>query len=421
MDFGALPPEINSTRIYAGPGSGPLLAAAAAWDGLAEDLYSSAASYGAVISALTSDVWSGPSSASMAAAGATYRAWMTSTAGQAEQAAMQARLAAAAYQTAFVMTVPPPVIAANRSRLAALVATNFLGQNTPAIAATEAQYAEMWAQDAAAMYGYAGSSASASRLTPFAPPAPTTNAAGWAAQAAAAARAGANSAGVAARTAISGISEAPQLISALPQALQSLASPVSSSLVDLLGSLAPYAGVVAGGTGVVGAGVGAGAGSVGVVDIVLGLVGTAAQASVVASGGGPAAGSGLVGTGTAGSGAGVLAGHLEPAASASANLGKAGAVGALSVPPSWTTVAPTAGLAAAPGITLAAEPIWTGMPPAMWGALPMAQLNGRGAAAPVLDTSLRDSAGHKRAGIGGMSTLTSNFGASENGETLCPS
>ena len=279
MDFGALPPEINSTRIYAGPGSGPLLTAAAAWDGLAEDLYSSAASYGAVISALTSDVWSGPSSASMAAAGDTYKAWMTSTAEQAEQAATHARLAAAAYQTAFAMTVPPPVIAANRSRLAALVATNFLGQNTPAIAATEAQYAEMWAQDATAMYAYAGSSASASRLTPFAPPAPTTNAAGWAAQATAAARAGASSAGVAAWTAISGISEAPQLISALPQALQSLASPLSSSsLADLLGSLAPYAGVVAGGTGVVGAGLGAGAGSVGVVDIVLGLVGTAAQA-----------------------------------------------------------------------------------------------------------------------------------------------
>ena len=421
MDFGALPPEINSVRIYAGPGSGPLLAAAAAWDGLAEDLYSSAASYGAVISALTSDVWSGPSSASMAAAGATYRAWMTSIAGQAEQAAMQARLAAAAYQTAFVMTVPPPVIAANRSRLAALVATNFLGQNTPAIAATEAQYAEMWAQDAAAMYGYAGSSASASRLTPFAPPAPTTNAAGWAAQAAAAARAGANSAGVAARTAISGISEAPQLISALPQALQSLASPVSSSLVDLLGSLAPYAGVVAGGTGVVGAGVGAGAGSVGVVDIVLGLVGTAAQASVVASGGGPAAGSGLVGTGTAGSGAGVLAGHLEPAASASANLGKAGAVGALSVPPSWTTVAPTAGLAAAPRYHARRRTDLDRHAASDVGRVADGAAERARCCSPVLDTSLRDSAGHKRAGIGGMSTLTSNFGPSENGETLCPS
>ena len=360
MDFGALSPEINSNRIYAGPGSGPLVAAAAAWDGLAEGLYSSAASYGAIISALASDVWLGPSSASMAAAGASYQAWMTTTAGQAEQAAMQARLAAAAYQTAFAMTVPPPVIAANRSRLATLVATNFLGQNTPAIAATEAQYAEMWAQDAAAMYGYAGSSASASRLTPFAPPAPTTNAAGWIAQAAAAAR--------------TGISEAPQLISALPQALQSLASPASSSsLVDLLGALAPYVGAAAGGTGVVGAGEG-------LVDIVLGLVGTAGQAAVTGSGGGAAAGTGLVGTATGGSGAAVLAGHLEPVASASASLGKAGAVGALSVPPSWTTVPPMAGLAAASGITLAAEPIWTGMPPAMWGALPMAQLNGRGAA-----------------------------------------
>jgi PPE-repeat protein len=377
MDFGALPPEINSGRIYAGPGSGPLLSAAVAWDGLAEDLYSTAASYGAVISTLTSDAWSGPSSTSMAAASAAYTAWMTSTAEQAEQAAMQARFAAAAYEAAFAKSVPPPVIAANRSVLAALVATNFVGQNTPVIAATEAQYAEMWAQDAAAMYGYAGSSASASQLTPFAPPAPTTYAAGLAAQADAA-RADASSGGVAAGTAMS---TAPQVISALPQALHSLASPVSASLADLLGSLAPYAGVVAGGTGVIGAGVGAGASSVGVVDIVLGLVGTAAQASVVASGGGVAvAGSGLVGTGTVGSGAGVLAGHLEPAASASASLGKASAVGAMSVPPSWTTVAPTAGLAPAPGIALAAEPVWTGMPPAKWGALPMAQLNGRGAA-----------------------------------------
>ncbi len=34
MDFGALPPEINSGRMYCGPGSGPMLAAAAAWDGV---------------------------------------------------------------------------------------------------------------------------------------------------------------------------------------------------------------------------------------------------------------------------------------------------------------------------------------------------------------------------------------------------
>ena len=66
------------------------------------------------------------------------------------------------------MTVPPPVIAANRALLAALVATNFFGQNTPAIMMTEALYAEMWAQDAAAMYGYAGASVAAAQVTPFA-------------------------------------------------------------------------------------------------------------------------------------------------------------------------------------------------------------------------------------------------------------
>ena len=38
MDFAFLPPEINSGRMYVGPGSGPLLAAAAAWDGIATEL-----------------------------------------------------------------------------------------------------------------------------------------------------------------------------------------------------------------------------------------------------------------------------------------------------------------------------------------------------------------------------------------------
>jgi PPE-repeat protein len=377
MDFGALPPEVNSARMYAGPGSVPLLTAAVAWDGLAEDLYSTAASYRAVISALTSDVWSGPSSTSMAAAAATYTAWMTGTAGQAEDAAMHARLAAAAYETAFAMTVPPPEIAANRSLLAALVATNFLGQNTPAITATEAQYAEMWAQDAAAMYGYAASSASASQLTPFTPPAPTTNAAGWAAQSAAVAQ---SAAGGPTQTVIPA---APQLISALPDALQSLASPVSSSPLDLLSGLGPYTGLAAGGTGIIGAGVGA-------VNSLLGIVAAGAEGSALMSGGGAGAGSEPVATGAISSGAGVLAGQIEPATSVSTSLGKAGAVGALSVPPSWTTATPSAQLVAAPGITVGAEPIWTGMPPAMWNALPMAQLNG-GASPGVAS---RATAGH---------------------------
>ena len=110
---------------------------------------------------------------------------MNAAATQAQQAATQAEAAASAFETAFAATVPPPVIAANRAQLAMLVATNFLGINTAAIMATEAQYAEMWAQDAAAMYGYAGSSAAAATLTPFTPPQQNTNPAGLAAQSAA--------------------------------------------------------------------------------------------------------------------------------------------------------------------------------------------------------------------------------------------
>ncbi len=237
MDFGMLPPEINSARMYTGPGSGPMLAAAAAWDGLATELHSTVASYGTAISGLTAG-WQGPSSATMAAGVAPYMAWIRATAGQAEQTAIQARVAAAAYETAFAATVSPPVIVANRTLLMSLIATNIFGQNTGAIAATEAHYAEMWAQDAGAMYGYAGSSVAASQLTPFGPAPQTTNVGGTTGQAAAVAHATATSAGTNAHT----VSE---LMSATPQTAQSMATstsaadPTSSSVLSEL-LIGPY-------------------------------------------------------------------------------------------------------------------------------------------------------------------------------------
>lgn len=176
MFFSFFPPEVNSGLMYTGPGSGPLAAAAAAWDALATDLYSTASSYQSVIANLTTG-WSGASAMAMAGAAAPYVSWMGVTAASAGQASAQATAAATAYETAFAMTVPPPVIAANRALLAALVATNIFGQNTPAIAATEAEYLEMWAQDVAAMNGYAASSSSTVQMTAFDPPPATTNAA----------------------------------------------------------------------------------------------------------------------------------------------------------------------------------------------------------------------------------------------------
>lgn len=194
IDYGALPPEINSARMYAGAGSGPMLAAATAWDVLAEELSLTAAAVDMTIADLTSGPWRGPSATAMAAAALPFTTWFKTTAAQAELAASQAKAAAAAFEAAFAMTVPPPVVLANRVQLMTLVATNFFGQNTPAIAATEAHYAAMWAQDAAAMYGYAGGSAAATQLSEFTSPPQTTNPAAPAGQAAAATQAAGNSA-----------------------------------------------------------------------------------------------------------------------------------------------------------------------------------------------------------------------------------
>ena len=84
LDFAALPPEINSARMYSGAGSAPMLAAGAAWSQLADEMRSAAASYSSIVSGLTSGGWQGPSSTSMAAAAAPYAAWMNTTAAQAE-------------------------------------------------------------------------------------------------------------------------------------------------------------------------------------------------------------------------------------------------------------------------------------------------------------------------------------------------
>ena len=193
MSFMLFPPEVNSALMYSGAGSGPLMAAASAWNELAADLETTATSYQSVIAQLTGGPWLGPTATRMASAAAPYIAWLQGSSIQAAQTSGQASLAAAAYESAFAATVPPSVIAANRALLAALIATNFLGQNTPAIAATEAHYMEMWFQDGLTMDTYAVTSQQATVL-PQQTPAPTTSDGGASADGAAASQSTANSA-----------------------------------------------------------------------------------------------------------------------------------------------------------------------------------------------------------------------------------
>lgn len=319
LGFEALPPEINSTRMYSGPGAGPLIAAATAWDALALELSSVAAGYGSIITELAGSRWLGPASIAMAAAALPYVGWLHASAAQAEQTAAQCKEAAAAYELAFSMTVPPPVIAANRTLLMTLVATNFFGQNTPAIATTELHYADMWIQDVTAMYGYAGSSAAASRLAPFTQPQFTTEAAGLAAQHGAVVHAASTAAGSQQMT-------LSQLVSATPAALQQLATPAASSDPPSISTV-----------------------------LSTGLAATKFTNAALASSSAVASGRGIVITNDRLafqaeknaqplSGPGTILTSMRPAgwggSTVSASIGRAWPIGTLSAPPGWASAAP---------------------------------------------------------------------------------
>jgi PPE-repeat protein len=341
MDFGTYPPEITSVRMYTGPGAAPMLTAAQAWQGLAAELQSAANAYQSVVSGLTAGPWLGPASASMAAAAATYVTWLNAAAAQAEETSAQAKAAAAAYQTALASTVPPEMVAANRSQLMTLTATNVFGMNTQAIAATEAQYGEMWAQDSAAMYGYAASSAAATNLTPFTAPAQTTNPAGSTAQAAAATQAAGTSAGNVQST-------IQQVLTAVPSALTSAAAPAASSTsfldtLDLIADLisifldlpADLAGIFVsvplGTLGIVSLPFDIGGYTTGVHtdDIVSGWAGVESWPGEGAAPIRPFPATLL----------NLPAGSLPPP-SVAAGLGEANTVGTLSVPPTWAVATP---------------------------------------------------------------------------------
>jgi PPE-repeat protein len=171
MDFLLLPPEVNSARIYSGPGSGSLVAAANSWNGLAAELEQAAAGSRAVVLNLL-DSWQGPSSSEMLSAAMPLIAWMQTTAANARQTAQAAQSAAAAYNAARYASVHPTLVTANRTQLSTLVSTNLFGQNSPAIAANEAEYSQMWVQDIVAMMGYQTSSSTV--LQPFTAAPPVT-------------------------------------------------------------------------------------------------------------------------------------------------------------------------------------------------------------------------------------------------------
>jgi PPE-repeat protein len=351
VDFGAFPPEYNSARMYMGPGASSFQVAASAWNGLAAELQSAAQGYETTVTQLASDEWNGPASAAMASAVQPYIAWMQETAALAAQAATQAQAATAAYEQAFASTVAPPLVAANRAETAAAVQANVFGQYTPLIMQLEAQYGEMWAQDAAAMYTYAGQSASAAQVTPFASPAATTNPGGTASQAAAVSSATGSSAASGSQSILS------QLTSSMPSSLQSLATPAATTtptttpfqdlwslifgttvlptnLSALVTQYSPYASLFYNTEGLPYFSVGMGNFGVQIAKSAGMLGGAAPAAAAPALHGLGGLGAGL-GSGAAGAAGGA-------AHSVSAVSGEAASIGKLAVPASWAGATPAA-------------------------------------------------------------------------------
>ncbi|HEX5254271.1 MAG TPA: PPE family protein [Mycobacterium sp.] len=379
MNFALQPPEIISGQMYMGPGAGPMLTAAAAWDALAAELQSTASSYSSIIEGLANEAWAGPSAVAMAAAAVPYVAWMSATSAQAKNAGVQATAAAGAYESAFAAVVPPTEIATNRMRLAMLLATNVFGQNTAAIAATEAEYGEMWAQDAAAMFGYASASAAATRLAPFTEPPQTTNATGIAAQSAALGQAGALASGTggAADAAAAPAGIISQLLEALGNASRGYMEFWDGVLNTLTGS--PLAGTTWQNT--------------------FGILADIGRFSTVANDSMspinlamtefkmfyklPVEGMDIPKS-ALGAGLGLRSAGAGLTSAVSAAIGEANVVGKLSVPPTWASATPAIRLASSlPTASLAASPA-AGIPGSLLGQMALGSLTGGalGAVAP---------------------------------------
>lgn len=353
--------------MYAGPGPLSLTAAAVAWDGLAAELHAAASCYRSVIAGLTTSRWMGPSSLAMASAFAPYMAWTAGAAARAAESAGQARLAVEIYEAAFAMTVPPPAVFANRTQLATLVATNFFGQNAAAIAATEAEYGEMWAQDAAAMYEYAAGSAAACSVTPFSPAPRVADEGGTVRQAAV----------VSQVTSASQQANLAHVVSSVPTTLHSMSSPMSgttagavngiltttsSSATDsTMSSIAT--GLASGIPGAIPSAFSASATPLYGMSSILGMAQTAQGLAKAVGDGAVAAASGA--TSAVSSGAGAL-GSLGSGVFGS--LGSAASLGPLAVPASWTSVIPAANgaVSALPAVNLAGANV----PPSVMGSLP---------------------------------------------------
>jgi PPE-repeat protein len=195
--FSAFPPEVNAGQLMAGDQGASIAAAVAAYEALSAALIEEGARMGTTAGTTAATGWEGVGGAAMVSTAMPYVAALEALAGWVQQSAASAAAIEQAYAVTKAAMIQVPICTTNRTSQAGLVATNVIGQNSPAIIGLDTEYyGHFWTNNASLMGSYEAF------VTPILaalgvppPPAPlTANPAGPAGQAAAIGEAAANGA-----------------------------------------------------------------------------------------------------------------------------------------------------------------------------------------------------------------------------------